>query len=274
MGGRESRAVGSASGACPFFFPAGRAGCLLLHGFTATPQEMRFLGERLHAAGHSVSGIQVAGHGASIAEFEQRTWREWYASASDGLSALRRHASRVVAVGQSMGALLALQLAAQHPAEVDGVALLSPALVLSRRWLGWVAQALRPLEPVLPQRYRCFSKSESDIADAGARAERVDYRQVPVRALLQLLALQKQVRRTLPQIRQPALVIHSRQDHTCPVDNVAMLERSLGGAVRSVLLENSFHVISVDVDKELVAAEVAAFVARITGAGGEESRTG
>ncbi len=162
MNERESRVADATSAARAFFLPGGRTGCLLLHGFTATPQELRFLGERLQGAGHSISGVQLAGHGTSIGDFEQRTWRDWYASASDGLRALRAHASQVVAVGQSMGALLALQLAADHPDEINGVALLSPALVLSRRWLGWVAPALRLLQPVLPQRYRLLRKGESE----------------------------------------------------------------------------------------------------------------
>jgi carboxylesterase len=68
------------------------------------------------------------------------------------------------------------------------------------------------------------------------------------------------VRPLLPHISQPALVIHSRQDHACSLENVAILQRELRGPVRTVILSDSYHVISVDVDKERTADEILAFV--------------
>src|SRR3990172_3453745 len=91
----------------PFLLRAGRTGCLLIHGFTGTPQEMRFLGTRLHALGHSVHGIQLAGHSTSVEELAHSQWPDWYASVRHGVTQLQEHAPRLVAVGQSMGALLA-----------------------------------------------------------------------------------------------------------------------------------------------------------------------
>ncbi len=244
----------------PFYLPAGPRGCLLIHGFTGTPHEMRFLGEQLYRNGHTTCGVRLAGHGTSVDELDGCTWRDWYTSTCDALSELQQRAPRVVVIGQSMGALLALKLAVDHPAAVRGVVLLSPALVLSRRWLGWIAPVLPLAFPFLGRRPRLVGKGDSDIADAQARAASPSYRSVPLRAMHQLLVLQQHVRSLLPQVRQPALVIHARQDHTCPLRNVALIERGLRGPVRSVLLEDSYHVISVDVDKERVSAEIGAFV--------------
>lgn len=243
----------------PFFLSGGPVGCLLIHGFTATPWEMRFLGERLHAAGYTVSGVRLAGHGTSPDDLARATWRDWYASARDALQTLHTHTPHVIVVGQSMGALLALELAADTHAGVAGLALLSPALLLTQRWLPWVAPVIPALRPFLGQ--RCFNKGESDIADAAARAASPNARRVPLRALCELLQLQRRVHRRLGAVRQPVLVIHSRQDHACPLDNVAVLENHLRGRVQAILLQDSYHVISVDVDKERVATEVAKFVA-------------
>jgi carboxylesterase len=247
---------------------ADRCGCLLVHGFTGTPQEMRFLGERLHREGYTVRGVRLAGHCTSVDDLACTTWQDWYGSVRSGVEELQQDTQRVVAVGQSMGALLALKLAVEYPQAIAGLVLLAPALELSNPWVRRIRPALRLLLPLMKQRRRHLGRGERDVADPQARSESPSYRQVPLPALHQLLVLQKHVHRLLSRVHQPALIIHSRRDHTCPPSNVALLERCLGGPTRSVLLEDSFHVISIDVDKERVASEVTAFL----GAVGEPAR--
>lgn len=248
-----------------FFFPGGGNGCLLLHGFTGTPHEMRFLGRALAARGHTVSGIRLAGHCTRVEDLAATRWTDWYASAQDGLQALRSHTSRLVVVGQSMGALLALELAVQHRDVVAAVAVLSPALVLSHPLIRFGGRILPYVVPLLPERRRYVGKGVSDIADPRARAESPSYRRIPLPAVVELLGLQRRVRRRLPMVRQPVLAIHALQDHTCPVTNVELLERGLGGPLRSRILTRSYHVISVDVERDLVAELVADFVAAPAG---------
>jgi carboxylesterase len=226
---------------------------------------MRFLADRLHMHGYTVDAVRLAGHCTTVEDFGRSTWHDWYRSALAGVEELQQEASQVVVVGQSMGALLALKLAVEYPQVIAGVVLLSPALVLSNPWVHRIAPALPLLLPFARQ--RCIRRGPRDVADPQARAESPSYPELPLPALHQLLTLQKHTRRVLSQVRQPALIIHSRQDHTCPPSNAAILQRGLGGPVRAVLLEDSFHVISIDVDKERVAAEVAAFVASVATAG-------
>jgi carboxylesterase len=225
---------------------------------------MRFLGERLQARGYSVHAMQLAGHGTSPEDLDRCTWHDWYASASAGLEKLRRQAPEIVVIGQSLGALLALNLAVDSPA-VRGVVLLSPALKLSRRWLRWMTPVACLMLPFLGERRRYVRKPERDVADPRARAESVCYDRVPLRGLRQLFGLQQAVRRVLPRVQQPVLVIHSRQDHTCPLVNVELVRRAVRGPVRPVILNDSYHVVSIDVDRERVVADVAAFVEGITG---------
>lgn len=245
-----------------FDLRGGDVACLLVHGFTATPQEMRFLGERLHASGYTIHGARVAGHATSVEELEQTKWQQWYASVEARLGELRQRHSHVVVVGQSMGSLLALSLAAQHPEDVAAVALLAPAVVLQRGWLETVRPIL-PLVGYLPSpRLRYLAKGISDIADPSAHAERECYDRMPIRALNQLLLLQRHVRRQLPLVRQPALVVHAHQDHTCSPRGVEYLQERLGGPVEVVMLPRSYHVVSVDFEREQVAELVADFTAR------------
>src|SRR5262245_17365486 len=93
-----------------FFLPAGPVGCLLLHGFTATPYDMRFLGSALHGRDVTVSAVCLPGHATSPEDMERHTWSDWVEGARAGLLELKKSAGQVVVVGQSMGALLALKL--------------------------------------------------------------------------------------------------------------------------------------------------------------------
>lgn len=256
----SSAAVAPWSG--PFHWPGGGTACLLIHGFTATPQEMRFLGERLHAAGHTVYGARVAGHATSVEDLERASWRDWYASVSAPLAEIRRQADHVVVVGQSMGSLLALALAAQHPEDIAAVVLLAPALVLQQRWLQRVRSIL-PLVARMPgQRFRYLAKGRSDIADPAAHVDRECYDRIPLRAVHQLLSLQRHARRQLPRVRQPVLVVHSHQDHSCSTAGIRQLERELAGSLEIIMLDNSYHVVSVDFDRERVASSVDSFATK------------
>lgn len=261
-GGPRDRDSRLGSGIEAFHF-AGRDGsCLLVHGFTGTPWEMRYLGEHLHRAGYTVHGVRLAGHATSPADLERSTWREWYASARQGLLVLQAGAPRSVVVGQSMGALLALRLAVEHPEAVAGVALLAPALQISTRWLQWMRPAFPVVLPFLTPRLRFVSKGDSDVADPQVRSQTPGYDQIPLRAVHQLLQLQREVRRLLPRVAQPILVLHSQQDHTCPVANVDLVRRRVPGPVETRLLARSYHIVSIDVEREDVAAAVADFTAR------------
>jgi carboxylesterase len=250
----------------PFLWPAGPLGCLLLHGFTSTPYEMRFLGERLAGAGHTVAAVRLAGHGTIPEDLERSGWRDWYRSAEAGAGDLAAHCTRIVAVGLSMGALLALQLAYDRPAQVGGLVLLSTALQLSNRWSG-LSGSLGLLAPALPERMRFIAKRASDIADPEARRLQPGYRRIPLRSVAELTALQRRVRRLLPRIGQPVLAIHARQDHTAPLANLSLLRR-LPNLREAIVLEQSYHVISVDREKERVADAVVRFANEIGGAPG------
>ncbi len=234
---------------------------------------MRELGESLHAAGHSVAGVRVAGHGTSVADLARTSWRDWMASARQGLAELGQRCDTTVVIGLSMGSLLALALAHEQPEQVGGIALLSTALVVSDRRLERYLPLLRAtalLGPALPRPWRTLRKGGRDIADPAARADSPAYDAVPLRSLVHLIRLQRHARRCVPAIRQPVLAIHAREDHTCPLDNVALLQRRLPAPPEVKLLARSYHVVTVDYEKREVADEVAAFVARV--AAGESGR--
>ncbi len=254
--------LGGSADTSGFHFPGGATGCLLLHGFTGSPWEMRFLGRRLREAGFTVSAVRLSGHATeSRQEMLRSGWREWRASARAGFEALQVVCDRIVPVGQSMGALLAFALAREEPGSVAGVVALAPAFVLGDPRVRRFGRVLRWLVPVIPARWQLLAKGESDVLDPEVRRNAPRF-PVPLRGVAELAALQRRVRRLLPEVRQPILVIHGRQDRTCPLENADLVRREAGTpAVRVHIAERSGHLVSVDCDREEVAALIADFVA-------------
>ncbi len=242
-----------------FFFPGSGVSALLVHGLTGTPYEMRFVGERLAAAGVRVCGVRLAGHGGPPEELGAATHAHWYESVVAGFERLRRFGDPNVVIGLSMGGVLAARLAADQREAVAGVAMLSPAFFLPL----WVRGALRLVGALGPLADRIYVRGGgADIHDDGARSIHPSTPLMPLSAVFELLELSASVRPRLGRITQPALVIHSRRDHVCPASrNVEFVLARLGSAQkRAVYLDESFHVVTVDSERARVAAELVDFV--------------
>jgi carboxylesterase len=252
-----------------FALPGTRGmGCLLVHGFTATPDEMRPLGEALAARGFPVRGVCLAGHATTVDDLARTRWTDWFASVEAGWRMLRAEVARAAVVGMSLGALLALHLAAT--ARDSGPAALvlcgTPIRVGDARvrWLPALARL-----PWIARRWATIAKAGGpDIADPAARAASRSYPTMPLAALLELLRVQATVRRELGDVHVPALLLHGRHDHAVPVANLALLRARLASRViETRVLERSWHVVTLDHDRAEVAELVAAFLARIDGEG-------
>lgn len=243
-----------------FFFPGQGISALLIHGLTGTPFEMRYLGEQLASAGVRVLGVKLAGHAGAPEELATVTHANWYESAVEGFERLRAYGDPNIVVGLSMGALLAIRLAIDQPEAVAGVVMLAPAFFLGRR-SRFVLRALRPAAKLADVLF-FHQPGGADIHDAAARGSHPGSRLIPLRAALNLLELSDYVRPKLSAVAQPALLIHSRNDHVCPfATNVAFVMGNLGSQQkRLVALEESFHVVTVDSEKARVAREVVEFI--------------
>jgi carboxylesterase len=166
-----------------------------------------------------------------------------------------------------MGALLAERLAQLHAPQIVVLVLLSASFELANPWARRLAGIARVASPILPESFRYLTKGGSDIADPIERMQRPTYDRIPLRAIAELVDLQRRAWTWLPSVGQPVLAIHSRQDHTAPLSNVELLKAALGDLRRTVILEDSYHVITVDREKEHVASEVNRFVGEMLAAG-------
>jgi carboxylesterase len=210
-----------------------------------------------------VRGVKLAGHAGMPEELGPVSYDNWYESVVNGLEDLRQYGEPIVVVGLSMGAVLSARLAADQGESVAGLAMLAPAFFLNTS----TSLALRGLRGVLgsiTESIYLLNPGLSDIHDAAARSVHPSCRLMPLSAPMKLLDLSAAVRPMLPRIMQPALVIHARRDHTCPMrKNVSYVMKHLGSVEkRAVELEDSYHVITVDSDKERIVDEVTTFVER------------
>lgn len=241
-------------GAEPFFFPGGRTGVLVCHGFTGTTQSMRGLGEHLHAAGHTVIGPRLAGHGTTPQDMATTTAGDWIASVDAALAELKTHCDRIFMVGLSMGGILTLYTAAQHAGTVLGAISINAPVRIGSPDLAGLA--------LLAQAPQAIPGVGSDIKDPASKE--LAYAELPVPALRQLYALAAVTRDLLPRITCPTLVMQSREDHLVHPDNARRIVRELGSSrIELQWLDNSFHVATLDHDKGLIAARTAAFIASI-----------
>ncbi|MFQ5683294.1 MAG: alpha/beta hydrolase [Candidatus Binatia bacterium] len=245
-----------------FSFPGDENGCLLIHGLTGSPSEMRYLGERLYAAGFTVNGILLAGHGTTIEDLKGKTWRDWYQSVKDGYEELQGSCKRIFVSGISVGALLALVLALDAKNDITGIASLSAGFFFdgwnTHAWQRWLV----PLVIYTPLKYFVnFPEGEPySVKDASVRYAHRGYPVYPGVTIAELYKLARVVKRSLPAIQVPALMVHARDDDTHSLRNVDFIEKQLGSKIKEkVILENSYHVVTVDFQKDKVADEIVRF---------------
>ncbi|MCX5081212.1 MULTISPECIES: carboxylesterase [Streptomyces] len=248
-------------GAEPYRHEGGEVGVLLCHGFTGSPQSLRPWAEYLAERGLTVSLPLLPGHGTRWEDMQVTGWQDWYAEVDRALRELLDRCSQVFVFGLSMGAALALRLAAKHGDEVAGLVLVNPG----NKVHGLAAHAL----PVARHLVRSTKGIASDIAKEGS--SEIGYDRVPLHAAHSLRNFFRIVDRELPQVTQPLVVLHSTQDHVVPpVDSARVLSRISSTDVEEILLEQSYHVATLDHDADRIFDESYAFIGRLAPSVGKE----
>lgn len=266
------------------FEKRGNTGVLLVHGITGSPAEMRPLVRKLAAQGFSVSCPQLAGHCSNLADLKRTRWTDWYKSLERAMESLAKECDTIFVSGLSMGALLALKLAANHPDRVQAVATLSATFFYD----GWNIPALRqrfllPLAIYTPLRY-FWSYHEPPpygIKDDRIRnmiaavyqnsnlslPEKYGYSEFPGVTIRETFRLIKDVKRELASLVAPLLIVHATEDDMASVKNATFLASQVSSAdVDTFYVDDTYHVLTLDKRKDDVAARVAEFFLRIRAA--------
>ncbi len=232
-------------------------GVLLLHGFTATPECLDSLVDPLRQKGFVVSAPLLAGHGTTPEELAKTTWQDWYEGVEKNFQDLQKRVDEVFVAGLSLGGLLSLMLASEYP--VKKLALLATPVFLGGLLAKYVLPvvARTPLINVYPYQKKWAGPA---INDPVAREKFKSYTKMPIKSIMAIVNLQKEVVRKLPQIQVPTLILHSPHDTTAPYANMDYLKQHLGSKeIKTVTLETSDHVLTMDYEKDLVAREVVSF---------------
>jgi len=261
-----------------FRFEGGRSGVLLIHGLTGTPAEMRLVGKGLNRAGFSVYGMQLAGHCGDAKDLLATNWQDWYASVVKAAEQFRQEVDHLFVAGLSMGAVLALKLAADHPDWVKGVGVygatfkydgwatpwygkfsfllpLIDSLGIGRNWMVHEEEPYGLRDERLRQQISSLMLG-GDSAAAGLPGN-------PWPSLAEMYKMAAVVRRDLPKVNAPCLIAHATEDDIASIENAYLVERSVSGPVETLWLEDSYHMITIDRERRVLIDRSAAFFQQV-----------
>lgn len=242
-------------GAEPFTAEGGPHGVLVLHGFTGNPGSMRRLAEACADAGFAVELPRLPGHGTTVEDMLTTTWDDWSAEAEAAYQRLADRCDKVVVAGLSMGGSLTAWLGSRHP-EIAGLVFINPAVEPNPDMTALVQAGLDNGDELM-------DGIGSDIADPDAVESA--YAQTPLRPLLTMLKAGEELQPGLAEIRCPVLIMNSPEDHVVPPSNSDHLARSVNGPVERITLERSYHVATMDYDKELIESATVDFARKVSG---------
>jgi carboxylesterase len=245
------------AGCEPWSEPGGPHGALVIHGFTGNPQSLRGLAEALHGAGYAVELPLLPGHGTSVDDVAETGWGDWSSAVEVVYEDLAARVDKVVVAGLSMGGSLALWLAARHP-EIPGLICVNPAVEISEEMVDGIRQMLDGGVDRIPA-------IGGDVADPDARERAYDA--TPLRPLLTLADASAEIVDGLAKIACPLLLMNSPQDHVVDPHNSDIVAERVSGPVERVTLERSYHVATLDYDKDLIFERAVEFARRVTAGG-------
>lgn len=235
--------------------PGNEVGVLVLHGFTGSPQTMQPVTDALVAEGFSVEAPRLPGHGTEVEDMLTTGFDDWLGAVEAVYGDLSRRAESVVVVGLSMGGTLGAWLTARHR-EIAGAVLVNPLVApIDPAMLAMVEEMVQAGETVAPG-------IGSDIADPDAVEDA--YLGTPLVPLQSLAAGVVTLQSELSRISCPVLLMTSTNDHVVEPSNSDHLASAVSGPVERVALEQSYHVATLDYDKELIIDRTLGFVRKVT----------
>lgn len=231
----------------------GPVGVLVLHGFTGNPQSMRPLAQAFAAAGYGVEMPLLAGHGTVIEDMLPTGWSDWSADAEAAFERIAARSEKVVIAGLSMGGSLTLWLAQRHP-EAAGIICINPALTGPEG-------VTELLDAAIAEGQEVMDGIGSDVADPDSPESA--YNGTPLRPLRSMLGALEGVRSGLGALTTPLLLFTSPQDHVVPPSDSDLLAASVAGPVERVSCDRSYHVATIDYDKDLIIERSLQFVEKV-----------
>lgn len=239
----------------PFYATGGRIGVLFCHGFTGSPWSLLEWAKLTADAGYTVSLPRLPGHGTTWQEMNLTTWEDWYRHLEREFLALRDNCDVVFLAGLSMGGALALRLTERHPDAVAGLVLVNPAVLGEPKMMSI---------PVLKHLRASVKAIGSDIKRPDV--DEAAYPRTPLRAAHSMMKGWAEVRACLDLVHCPVLLFRSVEDHVVPAASSAfVLSHISSEQITEQVLTNSYHVATMDHDREQIFTESLGFFAAHSG---------
>lgn len=268
---------GTVLGPHGFLERRGKVGILLIHGLTGTPNELKHFAKQLAKKNFSVACPQLAGHCSSIAALKATHWRDWYNSVLLAFERMRSEYDEVYVGGLSIGALLALMVAAEKRELVAGLVLLSATFFYD----GWNVSRFKhrilmpialntPLKHFMaweepsPYGIKC-SRTRAIVATALTKksahtSDKLGHFKIPALVILESNRLIKAARQALKNVVTPTLIVHSTEDDIASIKNAHYVKERISSThVETYFIHDTYHVVTLDKRKDDIARRVAEF---------------
>ena len=267
----------------------GEHAVLLIHGLQGVPTEMQALANRLHKAGYTVRVPHFKGYGYTTGDTAHSVtpWRDWHYQVLLELRDLKRQYKTVSIGGLCIGAVLALSVAEEASGEISSLSLLATTLFYDGWSIPWYRFML-PLGYYTPLRYMYAYREREPFGLKNEQLRRWVAREMSHKtssiagasnlalpAIHEAALLIKSVKRNLPKVTVPALIIHAVEDDVSTPRSADFVVNNIGSdKVQKILLHNSYHIITMDNERERVANETIRFFNELTGISMPDASTG
>jgi carboxylesterase len=225
-------------------------GVLVIHGFTSTTSSMLYIAENLAAAGFNVELPSLPGHGTKWQDLCTITYQDWLDHLDSSLEILRSRTDNIFLCGLSLGGALALRLAERF-SDLSGLILINHTIIFTHPKFWFV--------PLIKRFIKSTPAIASDIKDPTFKE--IGYKRTPTEGVYQMMQLHKEVIKDLHNINQPVLFFRSRIDHLVPKRSTTFtIDRINSKQKELIWLENSYHVATLDFDKDLIIEKSITFI--------------
>ncbi len=217
-------------------------GVVIVHGFTSTTSSMLYVAEQFAEKGYHVEMPPLSGHGTEWKDLENTPYTEWVRDVEKGIDDCMKRTKNVFILGLSMGGTIAMRMLEVYPI-LKGAALINHAMVFKDPKMKWI--------PLLKSIKRTTKAIASDIKDPNQKE--IAYERTPLEGVHQMLKLIAAVRIDLAKITQPVIIFKSKDDHVVPTVSAEWTYENIRSKTKKLLwLDNSYHVATMDYDKDII----------------------
>lgn len=234
------------------FIKGSSKGILMLHGLTATPNDFKYFADEFAVQKYTVSAPLLRGHGTSVEDLQKTQWYDWFTDTKNAYSKLKKKCEKVIVIGQSVGGSLALHLASHY--QVDGLVLLAPGMFFKTKATFII--------PMLAKIKKYLDKHDGpDIKNEVSRKKALSYAQMPTQSIEQTVMLFKHLKQDLAEVNCPTLIFHSVYDHVIDYKSSQYIYDKISSKKKRLIsLNNSYHLLSLDNEKNIILKEISSFI--------------